>query len=122
MQQVLIKLLRACWNIVDVPNNKFDEKLFILASLFDHLKAQAPIADTYDALSKHTNMIFQKVFERISEVKETTRLVADAGPSNARGGEGPSTKDCTISWKPTSEFRLEDDSDVNDIQVLSMDP
>lgn len=39
MQQVLIKLLRACWNIVYISNNKFDEMLSILASLFNHLKA-----------------------------------------------------------------------------------
>ena len=45
MQQVLIKILRACWNIVDVPNNKFDEMRSILSQLFDHLKAQAHSAE-----------------------------------------------------------------------------
>lgn len=50
MQQVLIILLRACWNIMDVPNNEFDEILSIL-SLFNHLKAQAPTTEGYDALT-----------------------------------------------------------------------
>lgn len=39
MQNVLIMLLRACWNIMDVPNHKFGEMLSILSQLFDHLKA-----------------------------------------------------------------------------------
>lgn len=51
MQQVLIKLLRAYWNIMDVPYQKFDEMLSILAALFDHLKAQAPTIDAYDVLT-----------------------------------------------------------------------
>lgn len=51
MQEVLIKLLRDYWNIVDVSNNKFDDMLSILGQLFDHLKAQAPTAESYDALT-----------------------------------------------------------------------
>lgn len=51
MQQVLMKLLRACWNIVDVPHNKFNEMLSIIGSLFDHLKDQAPTAEAYDTLN-----------------------------------------------------------------------
>lgn len=64
MQQVLIKLLKASWNIFDVPNHKFDEILSILGNLFDHLKAQAPTAEAYDALTFQINTSFQKVFER----------------------------------------------------------
>lgn len=39
MQHFLIKLPKACWNIVDALNHKFDEMLSIMAKLFDHLKA-----------------------------------------------------------------------------------
>ena len=30
MQQVLLKLIKAAWHIVDVPNHKFDEMILIL--------------------------------------------------------------------------------------------
>ena len=39
IQQVLIKPIRSTWNIVDVPNRKFDEMLAILGHLFDYLAA-----------------------------------------------------------------------------------
>lgn len=96
MQQVLIKLLQACWNIVDVSNNKFDEMISVLGTLFDHLKVEAPTAKAYDALSNKINTRFQKVFERLSEVQSTARLASDVGPSKARVGEGPSRKVRTI--------------------------
>ena len=63
MQQVLIKLIQATLNIVDVPNNKFNEMLVIIDENFAHIKAQAPTAEAYD-LSKQINMSFQRVFER----------------------------------------------------------
>ncbi|CAH1427701.1 unnamed protein product [Lactuca virosa] len=87
MQQVLIKLLRACLNIVDVPNNKFEECSRFLGSLFDHLKAQAPTVESYESLSKHINMSFQQVFERLTELQTNARLASDVGPSDAIGGE-----------------------------------
>lgn len=52
MQNVLIKLIRDIWNIVDVPNNNFDKMLVIIDETFAHLKAQAPTAEAYDSLSK----------------------------------------------------------------------
>lgn len=61
MQQVPIKLIRAIWNIVDVPNYKFDEIIVIIDETFAHLKAQAPTAKAYNSLSKHINMRFQRV-------------------------------------------------------------
>lgn len=88
MQEVLIKLIRATWNVVDVPNNKFDEMLVIIDQTFTNLKGQAPIAEAYDALSKQINMSFQKVFKRLSELQSEARLASDSGPSHTRGGEG----------------------------------
>ena len=90
MQQVLIKLLRACWNIVVALNHKFDEILSILAKLFDHLKAQAPTAEVYDALTLRLNTSFQKVFDKFAELKESSLLAPVDGSSVARGVEGPS--------------------------------
>ena len=58
MQHVIMELLRSCWNIVYVLNNKFDEMLSIFGTLFDHLKAQAPTSEAYNALSKKINMSF----------------------------------------------------------------
>ena len=106
MQQVLIKILMDYWNIFDVPNNKFDEILSILSSLFDHLKAQAPTVATYDALSKQINVSFKKVLERLFEVNETARLSSEAGTFDTIWGEGPSRKSQTITWKSASEFSL----------------
>lgn len=59
MQQVIIKLLKVCWNIVNVLNNKFDEILSILGQLFNHLKAQVPTTEAYDALTLQINKSFQ---------------------------------------------------------------
>ena len=64
MQQVLLKLLRARWNIVDVLNNKFDEMLSILAQLFNHLKAQAPTDEACDTLTLQLNTSFQTMFKK----------------------------------------------------------
>lgn len=83
IQQVLIKLHRACWNIVDVSSNKFDEMLSILATLFDHLKAQAPTIEAYDM-----NQSFQKVFDKFLDLKASTLLTPVVGSFVARGGEG----------------------------------
>ena len=69
MQKVLIKLLGAWWNIVDVPNHKFNEMLSILSKLFDHLKAQAPTTEAYDALTLQLNTSFQKVFDNFSDLQ-----------------------------------------------------
>lgn len=65
-------------------------------------------------------MSFQKVFERLSEVKETAGIALEVGPSDARGGEVPSITDCTISWKPALEFSLWDESEDDEIHVLSI--
>lgn len=45
MQQALIELIRATKNIIDVPNNKFDEMLVIINETFGHLKAQDHTAE-----------------------------------------------------------------------------
>lgn len=90
MQQVLINLLRECWNIMDVPNHKFYDMFSILGKLFDHLKAQAPTAEAHDALTLQLNTIFQKVFDKFSKLKESSFLASVVGSSFARGGEGPS--------------------------------
>lgn len=95
--------------------------LAILASLFDHLKSQALTTKAYVTLTNQLNMSFKKVFERPSEVQATDRLASEAGSFDARGGEGPSRKDHTFQWKPALEFGLRDESDDDDIQVLSMD-
>ena len=62
MKQVLIKLMGAYWNIIDLSNNKFDEMFSILGSLFDHIKAQALTAEAYDSLTLQMKTSFQKVF------------------------------------------------------------
>lgn len=119
MQQVLIQLLRACWNIVDVSNNKFDKMISILALLFNHLKEQAPTIEAYDALTKQMNTRFKKVFDKLSVVRESSRLTSEVRPSDARVGEG-SKMDQTIPWKTASEFNLWDESNDDDLQILSI--
>ncbi|CAI9263876.1 unnamed protein product [Lactuca saligna] len=86
MQEVLIKLIRATWNIVDVRNNKFDEMLVILDETFSYLKAQAFTNETYDSLTKQLKTIFQRVFEPSEELKHKSILASEVGPSHARGG------------------------------------
>lgn len=60
MHHVLLKILWAFWNIADVPNNKFDEILFIIASLVHQLKAQDPTTKAYNSLSNQMNTSFFK--------------------------------------------------------------
>lgn len=90
MQQVLLKLLRAYWNIVDVLNNKFDEILSVLQELFNHLKAQAPTVEAYNTLTLQLKTSFQKVFDKISDLKESLVLAPAASSTVARGGKGSS--------------------------------
>ena len=52
----------------------------------DILKAQDPIDDAYDSLSKKINMIFQRVFENLDDHKPNLLLASEARPSHARGG------------------------------------
>lgn len=93
--------------------------LLILATLFDCLKAQAPIAEAYDALTLQMNTNLQKVFDRLSEFQSSATLASVVGPSDVRGGEGPRKRDHTISWKPALEFKLWDESDDDDVQIVS---
>ena len=51
IQKVLIKLLRSPWNIVDVPNRKFDEMLVVIGLLFGHLAIQATTSEACDILT-----------------------------------------------------------------------
>lgn len=105
-----------------LPSHKFDEMLSILASLFDHLKAQAPTSETYDALTLQMNKSFQKVFARFSELQESILLAPVAESSTARGGEGPSRRNQSILWKLVSEFRLRDEDYDDSLQVLTGSP
>ena len=82
---------------MDVSNHKFNEILTILATLFYHIKAQAPTAEAYDALTLNMNTNLQKVFDHLWEFHHSTLLASVAKPSNARGGEGPSNKYHSIS-------------------------
>lgn len=70
-----------------IPNYKFDEVLAIFEETLYTLKAQAPTVDAYNNLLKLLILSFQKVFEKIGEVKETLTLALKVGPSNAKGGE-----------------------------------
>lgn len=64
------------------------------------------------------NTIFQKVFNRISKFQHSALLASVAQPSDARGGKGPSNNDHSISWKPSSEFKLGDESDDEYVQIV----
>ncbi|CAH1446997.1 unnamed protein product [Lactuca virosa] len=88
IQQILLKLLRSCWNIVEVSNQTFDEMISILSSLFNHLKSQAPTAYAYESFTLQINTSFQKVFEKFSYMKESLMLAPVVRPTGARGGEG----------------------------------
>lgn len=61
---------------MDTLNHKFDELLLIMDENFDTLKAQAPIIDVYDKLSKKINMIFQRVFKRLDGLKTDALLIS----------------------------------------------
>ena len=100
IQQVLIKLLRSTWNIIDVPNRKFDEMIAILSSTFKHLSEQAPTAEAYDTLSLQLTTGLQKVFSKFNDLKETLPLAPAPKSTDARGGEGP-----IKPWKLASEFK-----------------
>lgn len=89
MQQVLLKLIRAAWHIVDVPNHKFDEMILILKELFSHLKAQAPATTAYDTINLQLNTGLQKVFDKFSELKESISLAPVSRATDVRGREGP---------------------------------
>ena len=93
--------------------HKFDEMVFILSKLFDHLKAQAPTTDAYDALTLQLNTSFQKAFENILDLQASFELTLGSMLSIARGGEGPSSR--TQSWKPASEFLLRNESSDDDV-------
>lgn len=75
---------------MDVRNTKFDEMLSILQELFNHLKAQVPTTEAYDTLTLQLNTIFQKVFEKFFDLKESLVLAVVVRPTVTRGGEGPS--------------------------------
>ena len=64
------------------------------------------------------NTSFQKVFDRFLEFQHSTLLALVARPSDARGGEGPSKRDQSISWKSASEFKLRDESNDDYVQVI----
>lgn len=74
----------------------------------DTLKAQAPIVDSYHKLSKQINLSFQRVFEKIDDLKLDVLLASEAGPSNAKGGER------MFHWKPSTIFQLRDESTNED--------
>lgn len=85
MRDVLIKLICATWNVVYIPNNKFDEMLVILDKTFSPLKAQDFTTKAYDALTEQLNTSFQWVFEWLDELKTEFLLALEVGPSHARG-------------------------------------
>lgn len=113
MQEVLIKVIRSAQHFVDIPNHKFDEMLIFLDGIFDHLRAQAPTSSAYDSLSKQINIIFQRLFERLVELKLDSMLALEARPFHVRGGEMK-----TIQWKSISEFALwDEDSDKEIVEI-----
>lgn len=112
IQQVVIKLLYAYWNIVDVRNKKFNEMLPILQKLFNHLNAQAPTAEAYDTLALQLNTSFQKAFDRFSDLKDSFVLAPVFRPTISRHGEGLSEP-----WKTTSEYKLRDEDENSNDEV-----
>ncbi|CAH1452055.1 unnamed protein product [Lactuca virosa] len=97
--------------------------LVIIDEPFSHLKAQAPTAEAYDALSKQINMSFQRVLEWLNELQGDARLASDVGHSNAIGGEGVSKREIPIQWKHVSEFVLEDELfDEEILEVENLEP
>ena len=119
IQQVLIKLLRSTWNIVDVPNHKFDEMISILSTTFKHLSEQAPTAETYDTLSLQLTSDLQKVFSKFDDLKDCLFLAPVRRFTDARGGEGPSHPS-----KPCTQFSLRDEEESfnEELQILSGSP
>lgn len=63
------------------------------------------------------NKSFPKVFEIFSELKESTMLSSAARQSDGRGGDGPRRWNQSIPWKPTSEFKLQDEEEYDDESV-----
>lgn len=63
------------------------------------------------------------MFKQLTELQREAILASDAGPSNARGGEGRSEREKRVSWKPILEFILQDESDDDGIlEVESLEP
>lgn len=101
LQQFLIKFIWSAKHFVDVPNYKFDEVIQIILDILNTVKVQTPTVDANDKLSKMVNLSFQKVFDKINEIKGTMLLAPMVGPSDARGGEVFVT-----SCKRSSDFQL----------------
>lgn len=95
MQEVLIKVIRSAQHFVDIPNHKFDEMLIFLDGIFDHLRAQAPTSSAYDSLSKQINIIFQRVFERLVELKLDSSIRSKA-ISCKRGRDEDNTMEISL--------------------------
>ena len=102
MKDVIIKSIRSTWNILDVLNNKFYEMLIILDETFASLKAQAPTAEAYDALTKQLKESFKQVFEWLEKLKSESIVASEAGSSHLRGGE----RKRRIQCMPVSNFLL----------------
>lgn len=85
MQQVLINVIRSTQHFVDIPINKFNEVLLVIEETLDTLKAQAHTVDTYDKLSKQINLSFQRMFEKICDLKYDMLIVSKAGPAQQEG-------------------------------------
>lgn len=92
--------------------------LSILAHLFNHLKAQAPMAEAYDALTFQLNTRFHKVLECLWELKKSSLLARVVGSSVVRGGEGPNSQNRPL--KQVSEFQLWDEDSDDSLQFPSV--
>lgn len=79
--------MKSSQHIVDILNCKFDEVLLNFEDTFNVLKKQPTTAKAYENITKIVNTIFQKVFEKVGEIKDQVMLAPKVGPSNARGGE-----------------------------------
>ncbi|CAI9299874.1 unnamed protein product [Lactuca saligna] len=78
MREVLIKVMQSSQHFVDILNYKFDEVLLIMDETLDTLTAQAPTVDAYDKIYKQINLSFQRVFEKIDELKLNALLASKA--------------------------------------------
>lgn len=80
--------------------------------ILDHVLAQAPTTEGYDALTKQLNTGLQKVFKKFEGLRESLVLSPVRRVTDARGGEGP-----IQVWKPALEFVLWDEIDCDDEEV-----